>query len=121
MNLADLRSDIADILGTVTDLRVYETVPDVLNVPAAVVSLSSAQRVDYQSGQSVATELLLLESRADSERSQTRLDALLESVLDAIDNAAADIWWTGWEGYAATYTIADVPYVGVQVNVQVLG
>jgi hypothetical protein len=119
MNLEELREDIADELTEVTDLRVYARVPDSIpGGPCAILTLAAGVPIDFDGGERVIVNLFLLESRDD--RGQGRLDALLASTKDAVQSMTS-LRWAGWEGYGATYTFNDVTYVGVQVNLEVMG
>jgi len=131
MNLASVRAGIKTALQGVSDLRIYEWIPSQLSPPAAVVSLGTGQYdADFNDGMSVNYGVLVMLTRADDQHGQERLDAFLgqgvNSVFYVIDanptlSASCDsARVTSWNN-PGTFTIGGIEYLGVEVNIEVLG
>lgn len=96
MNLATIRDNLKTRLATVTGLRAYDTVPDQIAVPAAVV-MPGETYVEYQTAMGMATaevrfDIMLVVARTSERAAQNSLDAYLSSgtaisgsVIDALE------------------------------------
>jgi hypothetical protein len=89
-NISELRSGIATNLSTISGLRVTDTIPDQINPPQAILSLSS---VNFQQamkrGLTLYTFTLTVLVARQSERSgQAKLDTYVQSTgANSIRNA----------------------------------
>lgn len=131
MNLASVRAGISDVLQNVNNLRIYEWIPSQLSPPAAVVSLGTGQYdADFNDGMVVNYGVLVMLTRADDQHGQERLDEFLgqgsDSVYYVVDanptlngscNSARVISWNN----PGTFSIGGIEYLGVEVNIEVLG
>ena len=131
MNLASVRAGISDTLQNVNNLRIYEWIPSTIQPPAAVVSLGTGQYdADFNEGMSVNYGVLVMLTRADDQLGQQRLDDFLgqgtDSVYYVIDanptlNGSCDsARVTSWNN-PGTFSIGGIEYLGVEVNIEVLG
>ena len=131
MNLTSVRAGITSALETIDNLRIYEWIPSTIQPPAAVVSLGTGQYdADLDNGMIVNYGVLVMLTRADDQNSQQRLDDFLgqdtNSIFHAIDtnptlsgscDSARVTSWTN----PGTFTIGGIEYLGVEVNLEVLG
>jgi hypothetical protein len=131
MNLASVRAGIGDALQNVNNLRIYEWIPSTSQPPAAVVSLGTGQYdADNTDGMLVNYGVLVMLTRADDQHSQERLDEFLGQgndsiyhVIDAdptLDGSCDSCRVTSWNN-PGTFTIGGIEYLGVEVNLEVLG
>ena len=131
MNLASVRTGITTALETVANLRIYEWIPSTIQPPAAVVSLGTGQYdADLDNGMIVNYGVLVMLTRADDQNSQQRLDDFLgqdtNSIFHAIDTnptltgSCDSCRVTSWNN-PGTFTIGGIEYLGVEVNLEVLG
>jgi len=131
MNLASVRAGISDTLQNVNNLRIYEWIPSTIQPPAAVVSLGTGQYdADFNEGMVVNYGVLVMLTRADDQLGQQRLDEFLgqgtDSVYYVIDanptlNGSCDsARVTSWNN-PGTFSIGGIEYLGVEVNIEVLG
>jgi hypothetical protein len=77
-DIGSIRAALATVLEAITDLRVYDKVPDIVHLPAAVIEPDSA---DFEVAMGKGTDtyqfkVLLLAQRAVIRQGQTDLDAL---------------------------------------------
>jgi hypothetical protein len=132
VNLADIRAALATRLATVTELRIYEHVPDTVEPPCAIVSLGNGDyTTDLSGGGNVNWTVQLLVSRAGGDvRAQQKLDGYLstdtaESIFaavhgdteldDTIDSAEVQSWTA-----PGNYVFGETAYVGVEIQVETL-
>jgi len=131
MNLASVRAGISDTLQNVNNLRIYEWIPSTIQPPAAVVSLGTGQYdADFNEGMVVNYGVLVMLTRADDQLGQQRLDDFLgqgtDSVYYVIDanptlsGSCDSARVTSWNN-PGTFTIGGIEYLGVEVNLEVLG
>jgi len=131
MNLASVRAGISDVLQNVNNLRIYEWIPSTIQPPAAVVSLGTGQYdADFNEGMVVNYGVLVMLTRADDQLGQQRLDDFLgqgtDSVYYVVDanptlNGSCDsARVTSWNN-PGTFSIGGIEYLGVEVNIEVLG
>jgi len=131
MNLASVRAGISDTLQNVNNLRIYEWIPSTIQPPAAVVSLGTGQYdADFNEGMVVNYGVLVMLTRADDQLGQQRLDDFLgqgtDSVYYVVDanptlNGSCDsARVTSWNN-PGTFSIGGIEYLGVEVNIEVLG
>jgi len=131
MNLASVRAGISDTIQNVNNLRIYEWIPSTIQPPAAVVSLGTGQYdADFNEGMVVNYGVLVMLTRADDQLGQQRLDEFLgqgtDSVYYVIDanptlNGSCDsARVTSWNN-PGTFSIGGIEYLGVEVNIEVLG
>ena len=132
MNLANVRDGLSTRLQTITGLRVYDAIPENAEPPCAVIAVGAGQ-YDQDFGDAVMVEwsVLVLISRADDVRAQDAIDGYLSTTgstsITAAVRAGATLGGavdsakvTGWSE-PQTYTIADVSYVGVEIQVETIG
>ena len=131
MNLTSVRAGITSALETIDNLRIYEWIPSTIQPPAAVVSLGTGQYdADLDNGMIVNYGVLVMLTRADDQNSQQRLDDFLgqdtNSIFHAIDTnptltgSCDSCRVTSWNN-PGTFTIGGIEYLGVEVNLEVLG
>jgi hypothetical protein len=131
MNLASVRAGITNALQNVNNLRIYEWIPSTIQPPAAVVSLGTGQYdADNTEGMLVNYGVLVMLTRADDQNSQQRLDEFLgqgnDSIYQVIDtdptlsDSCDSCRVTSWNN-PGTFTIGGIEYLGVEVNLEVLG
>jgi hypothetical protein len=131
MNLASVRAGITTALQNVDNLRIYEWIPSTIQPPAAVVSLGTGQYdADNTDGMLVNYGVLVMLTRADDQHSQERLDEFLgqdtDSIYHVIDadptlsDSCDSCRVTSWNN-PGTFTIGGIEYLGVEVNLEVLG
>ena len=131
MNLASVRAGITSALQNGNNLRIYEWIPSQVQPPAAVVSLGTGQYdADLDDGMLVTYGVLVMLTRADDQKGQERLDDFLgqgdNSIYNAIDiNPTLDgscdsCRVTSWNN-PGTFNIGGIEYLGVEVNLEVLG
>ena len=131
MNLTSVRAGITSALETIDNLRIYEWIPSTIQPPAAVVSLGTGQYdADLDNGMIVNYGVLVMLTRADDQNSQQRLDDFLgqdtNSIFHAIDtnptlsDSCDSCRVTSWNN-PGTFTIGGIEYLGVEVNLEVLG
>jgi hypothetical protein len=131
MNLASVRAGVTTALQNVDNLRIYEWIPSTIQPPAAVVSLGTGQYdADNTDGMLVNYGVLVMLTRADDQHSQQRLDEFLGQDTDSIyhvidadptlDGSCDSCRVTSWNN-PGTFTIGGIEYLGVEVNLEVLG
>lgn len=131
MNLVDVRAGITNALQNIENLRIYEWVPSQVSPPAAVVSLGIGQYdADLDNGMIVNYGVLVMLTRADDQKGQARLDEFLgqgtNSIFNVIDSdptltdSCDSCRVTSWDN-PGTFTIGGIEYLGVEVNLEVLG
>jgi hypothetical protein len=131
MNLQSVRAGITTALQNVNNLRIYEWIPSTIQPPAAVVSLGTGQYdADNLEGMLVNYGVLVMLTRADDQLGQQRLDDFLgqgnDSIYNAIDTnptlggSCDSCRVTSWNN-PGTFTIGGIEYLGVEVNLEVLG
>ena len=131
MNLTSVRAGITSALETIDNLRIYEWIPSTIQPPAAVVSLGTGQYdADLDNGMIVNYGVLVMLTRADDQNSQQRLDDFLgqdtNSIFHAIDtnptlSGSCDSCRVSSWNNPGTFTIGGIEYLGVEVNLEVLG
>lgn len=131
MNLVDVRAGITNALQNIENLRIYEWVPSQVSPPAAVVSLGTGQYdADLDNGMILNYGVLVMLTRADDQKGQARLDEFLgqgtNSIFNVIDSdptltdSCDSCRVTSWDN-PGTFTIGGIEYLGVEVNLEVLG
>lgn len=131
MNLASVRTGITSALENVNNLRIYEWIPSTIQPPAAVVSLGTGSfDTDFDEGMIVNYGVLVMLTRADDQGGQQRLDDFLgqgfDSIFHAIDinptlSGSCDSARVTSFNNPGTFTIGGIEYLGVEVNLEVLG
>lgn len=79
INIATLRDNAKTLLGAIAGLRLYDTIPDSVNVPCAVVS-NVTMTWDETMGRGLDNadfEVMVIVSRMSERAGQDKLDALL--------------------------------------------
>ena len=105
--------------------------PSQVSPPAAVVSLGTGQYdADLDDGMIVNYGVLVMLTRADDQKGQARLDEFLgqgtNSIFNVIDTdptltgSCDSCRVTSWDN-PGTFTIGGIEYLGVEVNLEVLG
>lgn len=130
---SDIRARLKTRLLTISGLRVYATVPDKPETPAAIIR---PLRMDYQQSMGatganrVPFEIIVLTPlSASNERSQDLLDAYLDesgtySLKAAIEGdktlggTVDTLHVAGWRDYGMIEWVG-IPYLGVRVDVEV--
>ncbi len=127
--ISAVRSALADLLGTIAGLRVYEYVPDTIVLPACVVIPERGTSGTLGRGiDSHDFRLKLVVGRV-SESAQEKLDGYLSSSgatsVRALIHASPTLGlagtaarWTGWENYGEVLW-NEQSYVGADVLVSV--
>jgi hypothetical protein len=134
MDYSDIRDRLKTRLVTISGLRVYATVPDKPEMPAAIIR---PLRLDYQQSMGgalganrVPFEIILLTPlSASNERSQATLDAYLDnsgtySLKAAIEGdktlggTVHTLHVSGWRDYGPIEWVG-ITYLGVRVDVEV--
>lgn len=132
MSIKGIRDNIKTALVVIPGLRVYDTVPDVLEVPCAFVK-PMAGEYDMAGSASIwqpRFEITLLVSRiGDVEESQDSLDDYIEPTGAASIKAAAeagsygsnasDVRVTGFRDYGGL-VFNGVTYIGVKFDAEAL-
>lgn len=136
MDIGSIRDELKTLLGNVSGLRTYDTIPDVPNTPAAVVR-PAEQFLDYHPsmGSKYATasfEVLILVQRASERAAQDALDGYLSSgtsetssIIDAIEadatlNGAVDDTIVRAASDYGPMTWNDITYLGARLDVDVI-
>jgi hypothetical protein len=125
-----LATTIAD--GVDAEMSVYERVTDVVQVPAAVITPTSA---DWKVALSRGTDkwmfdVFILVGRSDTTNAQEELDGFLagagpNSVREVLYNNPTlgiedvDAFPTGMSGYGGEFSTARIPHVGAIIKVTV--
>jgi hypothetical protein len=131
MNLTSVRAGITEALQNINNLRIYEWIPSQVSPPAAVISLGTGQYdADLDEGMIVTYGVLVMLTRADDQKGQARLDEFLgqgnDSVYQAIDTnptlggSCDSCRVTSWNN-PGTFNIGGIEYLGVEINLEVLG
>lgn len=128
-NISALRSGIAANLSTITGLRVSDTIPDQINPPQAILSLSSVSfDKAMHKGLTLYTFTLTVLVARQSERSgQAKLDAYVQSsgtssIKLAVESdrtlggAAYDCTCPQVTSYGVT-TIGDINYISGEFEI----
>lgn len=131
--LTEIRAAIKTTLkAAIPELSVYDTVPEVNNVPAVIIEPHDA---DYASSMSLDTEwqidLFVLVSSADVRRAQKELDSYItgygsnsirQAIHDTPDLGLPDTtaFIRRMHGYNGTYETAKLKYVGAILRMHVV-
>ncbi|MFE6846566.1 hypothetical protein [Streptomyces sp. NPDC057686] len=114
-----------------SELRVYDTVPEVANLPAVVVEPCTS---DFSVSMSLDTtwvfDLIVMVSRAESGRSQDKLDGYIDgygtkSIRKVIFNnptlglADTDAYVMGMRGYGGSHESNGLQHIGAILRVSV--
>ncbi len=131
-SIAELRTEIAQNLATITGLRTSEFIPDNPNPPIAVVQFDRAQyHLDMGNGMTEYTFVVqVIVGRADERTAQRNLDAYCSStgsssVLLAVesnrtlDGKAFDCVVTEMSSYGPVL-VNDTTYLGAEFQIRVL-
>lgn len=130
MSLADIRSGMADNLGSIASIRVYEEVPDNPALPCAVIQLDAVTYdVAFARGATEYTFVVhAVVTRATVQRAQRKLDEFIDagarSVKTAIESdstlggSAFDVRVTEVRDIAPV-TIGGIDYLAVDFAVTV--
>jgi hypothetical protein len=133
-SLATIRDGLKTRLATIAGLATYDTMPDDVYPPAAIVGVPNRIGYDVAFRNAVANfqiPIRILAGRVVEAEAQDRLDGYISadgasSIRAAIDadptlnNAAHTTRVIEARGYGV-YTVADVPYLGVELLVEVIG
>lgn len=133
-SLSTIRDGLKTRLLTITGLRAYDTIPDDINIPCAVVGSPESVEFDsvYARGADKYTIPVRVYATLASERAgQDKLDGYLAgagsgSIKAAIEGdvtlggAAHTTRVTRASGYGV-YEVAGVSYLGVEFSVEVIG
>jgi hypothetical protein len=89
-----IRSEVANAIhAALPDVTVYDYEPDLLNLPAIVVSTGSPYiEPDTACLRTYNLEATVVLANADERDAPLALEQLVESVLDALDGIAAVAW-----------------------------
>ncbi|KPI09931.1 hypothetical protein OV450_3422 [Actinobacteria bacterium OV450] len=131
-SIAAIRSGLASVISAaIPELRGYDTVPEVANLPAFVIEPVSA---DYLLSMSLDTtwflDVFVLVARSDSGRGQTKLDAYVngygtKSIRQAVFNnpslglSDTDATITGMRGYGGSHESNGLQHIGAILRVSV--
>jgi hypothetical protein len=131
-SIAQLRTEIAQNLATITGLRTSEFIPDNPNPPIAVVQFDRAQyHMDMGNGMTEYNFVIqLIVGRADERTAQRNLDSYCSSTGDSsvllavesnrtLDGYAYDCVVTEMSSYGPVL-INDTTYLGAEFQVRVL-
>ena len=129
---SSIRTAIKTTLGSITNLRVFDTVDDMINVPAAVLIPSS---INFTEAMARGTDrydfdLIVVVSRADARSGQNQLDGFINgsgsssirqaifqnSTLGQSDTSAVV---TTMSDYGATYAVNGVECIGARLGITV--
>lgn len=130
MSISDLRQGLADNLETIPGLRVYATLPDVVNPPSAMITLDrityNRQMLGAMSEYSFKVTVVL--GRVSERVAQQNLDLLVapsgDSVKAAIESDktlggnAFDVFVPELSAYGAV-SINGIDYLSAEFSVQV--
>ena len=132
MNPSTVRDGLKTNLATITGLRCYDTIPDSVNVPAAVVGqLSLFFDVTAQRGLDRATvEIYAITSRMAERSGQDKLDGLLTgtgsgSIKAAIESdktlggACSTLRVT--QAIPGQITVGSIEYLGYNYSIEIYG
>jgi hypothetical protein len=86
MTIQDMRDGLAANIGTISGLRVSEEIPDQVNPPQAVISLTSVEYDNaFKQGLTIYRFLVtLISSRASDRWAQIRLDGFCSNGDDSV-------------------------------------
>jgi hypothetical protein len=128
-NISELRSGIATNLRTITGLRVTDTIPDQINPPQAILSLSTVEfnKASHNALTSYTFSLTVLVARQSERSGQAMLDEFVQSTgsrsiklaveIDrTLGGKAFDCVCTGVTGYGVT-SIGDVNYLSGEFSI----
>ena len=130
MSISDLRQGLADNLETIPGLRVYATLPDVVNPPSAMITLD---RITYnrqmkQAMSEYAFKVTVVLGRVSERVAQQNLDLLVapsgDSVKAAIESDrtlgghAFDVFVPELSAYGAV-SLGGIDYLSAEFSVQV--
>jgi hypothetical protein len=131
-NIAELRTEIATNLSSITGLRVSSFIPDNPNPPVAIVQFDRAQyHLDMANGMSEYNFIIqLVVGRVDERTAQRNLDSYCastgaSSVLLSVESdrtlngKAYDCIVTEMSSYGSVL-INDITYLGAEFQVRVL-
>lgn len=132
--LSAIRDGLKTRLATITGLRAYDTIPDDINIPAAIVGVPESIEFDTTYGRGAdryTIPVRVYASLASERAGQDKLDGYLAasgsgSVKAAIEGdptlggAAHTTRVTQARGYGV-YEIAGVSYLGVEFICEVIG
>ena len=129
---SSIRTAIKTTLGSISNLRVFDTVDDMINVPAAVLIPSS---INFTEAMARGTDrydfdLIVVVSRADARSGQNQLDGFINgsgsnSIRQAIFNNSTlgqsdtSAVVTTMSDYGATYAVNGVESIGARLGVTV--
>jgi hypothetical protein len=130
VSISDLRQGLADNLETIPGLRVYATLPDVVNPPSAMITLDrityNRQMLGAMSEYSFKVTVVL--GRVSERVAQQNLDLLVapsgDSVKAAIESdktlggSAFDVFVPELSAYGAV-SINGIDYLSAEFSVQV--
>lgn len=130
--LSAIRAGLTANLQSIEGLRTHDTIPDQINVPAAVVGMPKVEFdvTMVRGADKITVPVRVYASRADERSGQDLLDEYLDtngatSVKTAIESdpqlggAAHTLRVTTADGYGV-YAIAGVDYLGVEFIVEVI-
>jgi hypothetical protein len=112
MSLALIRKGMADNLGSIAGIRVYETVPDNPVMPCALIFLERAEyNQAFKRGLSLYEfSVRVIVSRVTERRSQARLDEFIDAGAGSLKTALeSDI---SLDGQAFDCTVTSLSAVG---------
>lgn len=127
-----VRANLKTRLATITGLRVYDHVPDSVNVPAAVVGqLDLTFDASFNRGFDNATcTIILIVGRMSEQAGQTKLDGYLSGTGSTSVKAAieADVTLQGavqtlrvTQATAGTVQVSNVDYLAYRYLVELIG
>lgn len=132
-NLSAIRTGIKNQLALITGLNVYDTIPDSMMVPCAIVGMPAVVEYDYAFRSAVIKTTIPVRLYAMpvlEDQAQQALDAYVategaSSVRSAIDldpslgGVAHSTRVVSAQGYGA-YDMGEVQYLGVEFSVEVV-
>jgi hypothetical protein len=123
--LADIRTALADALGSVSGLSTYEVVPGQVNTPAAVIAPDGIEfDTDFDHGATYRFPVQFLVSLGDWGTAQRVIDGYVShdgTATAALNDDVTDFETRviGMEGYGLTQ-FGDTNYLGAQLIVEVI-
>lgn len=132
MNLSNVRTGLKDRLSTVAGIRAYDTVPDAINTPAAIVTVESMtyDRAFGRGLDELELTLVVVTGSISERTAQNKLDSYLSNGTSSMKAAiesdkslggnASDARVESAQNYGS-YTYNGITYLGVSFTVRVFG
>lgn len=132
MNLSYVRNGLKNRLSTVSGIRAYDTVPDAINTPAAIVTVESMEydRAMGRGLDELTLTIVVLTGTISERTAQNKLDSYISNGTTSMKAAiegdktlggnAADARVESAQNYGS-YTYNGITYLGVSFTVRVFG